>query len=207
MVEVLLVVLLVLGLLVVAALGSAAFLHWAIQRHNRVSPGTPTGAPLRWLCSPSTPARAHRRLRTAAATARSVPADPHGPSGSRAALAAELEARAVDLDRWVVWTSRAPARWRREHYRAIDAQLRQLEGLVMRLASLDERSPSATATTAQHTLDHVAERVAELEQAHAEIRAIEELALGTRPIPEPQRAPTPTEGRAARAIPPPSDVA
>lgn len=181
--EIVLIVLVVLSLLSLAAVGSVAFVVWLLHRHNRVSPRTPTGAPLVWLCSPSTPARAHRRLRTAAATARAVPATPDAPSHSRSALAAELEAEAITLDRWVVWTSRAPHRWRRDHYRAIQAQIRQLEGLVMRLSSLEGDAPPATAESAQRHLDEVAERVAQLEQAHAEIRALERLTLGTAPLP------------------------
>jgi hypothetical protein len=181
-VEILLIVLTVLGLMVLTAVGSVAVLVWMLKRHNRVSPQTPTGAPLVWLCSPSTPARTHRRLRTVAATTRTVPRSPDAPTHSRSALAAELEQQAVALDQWVVWTAHAPQRWRRDHYRAIQAQVRQLEMLAMRLSSLENDRPYGSDAN-RPSLDQLAEQVDQHEQAHAEIRALERLTLGTAPLP------------------------
>jgi len=199
--EILLVLLAIMVVMLAATMGSIAFGVWALRRHNRVSPSVPTTAPLVWLCSPSRPARTHRRLRTSAASARRVPRQPDAPDHSRSALSTDLERQAVDLDEWVLWTSRAPSRWRRDHYRAIDEQVRLLEGLTMRLSDLGRVSdhPPATAqacaTDHRRNLGEAAERLAQLEQAHAEVEALERLTLGTAPLAPP--ATTPARSRSA----------
>lgn len=198
--DILLVLLAIMALLTLAAVGSIALLHWGLRRRNRVSPSTPTGAPITWLVSPTRPARAHRRLRIAAAAARSIPRQPDAPTLSRAALSRDLERQAVALDGWVVWTAGAPSRWRRDHYRAIDVQLRQLESLVMRLAAIEDVAPRAEVDDTARALDEAAERVDQLEQAHAEVLALERLTTGEDiPVPglpypgvtDPARRPSP----------------
>jgi hypothetical protein len=199
--EILLVLFTVMALAMLAAVGSIALLHWSLRRHNRVSPATPTRAPVVWLVSPTRPARAHRRLRTAATAARSIPHRPDAPTRSRATLSRDLERQAVALDEWVVWTAGAPSRWRRDHYRAIDVQLRQLESLVMRLAAIEDTEPRVRVDDTARALDDAAELVEQLEQAHAEVLALERLATGD-DIPVPG-LPYPGVRAEARTHPPP----
>ena len=80
-------------LLVAAAVGLAM---WQLHRRNRVSPRTPTAAPITWLASPQRASRLHRRLRAAVATARFRP--PGSPK--RHQPAADLGDLVDDLDRY-----------------------------------------------------------------------------------------------------------
>jgi hypothetical protein len=170
--------LIVLMVLALTTIGSVVGLHWYLSHRNRVTPRVPSPAPLTWLWSPSTPARTHRRLRTAAATARSVPRDPEAPSLSAAALSVDLEQHAVALDEWVVWTARAPRRWRRDHYRAIRSQVYDLETLSVRLTMVSSALPRFPADDRTPPLAAAREQVEQLEQAHAELRALERLTVG-----------------------------
>jgi hypothetical protein len=184
--------LIVLVVLAVTTVGSLLGLHWYLGRRNRVAPTVASPAPLTWLWSPSTPARTHRRLRAAATTARSVPRDPDAPSLSAAALSVDLEQHAVALDEWVVWTARAPRRWRREHYRAIRSQVYDLETLSVRLTLVSSALPRFPDDDRTQPLVAAREQVEQLEQAHAEIQALERLTLGhelpTTPTPSTSRS-------------------
>ena len=49
-----------------ALMTTVGLIRWRLRRRNRVDPAQPSAAPLRWLASPTEPARLHRRLRTIA---------------------------------------------------------------------------------------------------------------------------------------------
>lgn len=180
MVIVLLAFLITWVLLMVVAIG---VFWWQLDRRNRVSVHHPTTAPLTWLGWPTKAARMHRRLRNAVA-----PIDPPAPKGRRRsrrppqgsadALRRELVLQAVELDRHVVFASRQPRYLRAQMLHALDAQIREIEQLSLRVGAL-VRAPGAPASgwdlkpTPQQALADIAERVAHLEHAHAELAHIE----------------------------------
>jgi hypothetical protein len=179
MVIVLLAFLVTWFVLMVVAIG---VFWWHLDRRNRVSVHHPTTAPLTWLGWPTKPARMHRRLRNAVA-----PIDPPAPKrrrrsrplrGSADALRRELVLQAVELDRHVVLASRQPRYLRAQMLEALDAQIREVEHLSLRIGALVQ-APGAPASgwdsgpTPQQALADIAERVAHLEHAHAELAHIE----------------------------------
>jgi hypothetical protein len=116
-----------------AAFGICGFLttvgimRWRLSRRNRVDPMQPSPAPVRWLASPSEPARLHRRLQT---VARVSVADPEIDDHSTG----EILAVATRLDRRAVIAAVAPSRERRLELSVIRTEVVQLEGLTRRLA-------------------------------------------------------------------------
>jgi hypothetical protein len=170
---------------------------WHLGRKNRVSPTSKTMAPLTWLASPSRAARLHRRLKVAVLTVRSIPRRPGDEqiSVSRAAACVDLERHAVSLDEWLWWTKRAPARVRRQHYDAIEAQVYEVESLAVRLSHL---TPAAAgphhATTAADLLADIARQIDILEDAHREVVEAE-AHNGTRVMREIEQAPVTDDPR------------
>jgi hypothetical protein len=60
------------GVVTLALFGSLGIaMLWRLRRRNRLHPKVATMAPLIWLAHPGAPARMHRRLRAAIATASS----------------------------------------------------------------------------------------------------------------------------------------
>src|SRR3954465_12263710 len=89
---------------------------WRLRRRNRLHPRWPTSAPLSWLLHPGAPARLHRRLRHAVATAhyRSRGLGRHKVPGSRVGdLISELLHEAAAVDEQLVLAGRAPRPIRR----------------------------------------------------------------------------------------------
>ena len=151
--------------------GAVAYTRWRLRKQLRVRPSTPSPAPTSWLVSTSEPARLHRRLRRAAATARLA-----GERGDATIteLATEIGDHAVALEAHLVMLSRM---WRRERSarRQIVEQVTQLEQLTVRLtASAAEVSrPRALGAGAPDALAELTERIDALDAARAELLAVE----------------------------------
>lgn len=101
--------------------------RWRLGRRNRVDPAQASPAPLRWLASPTEPARVHRRLRT---ISRISVADPE----IDATATAEILAVATRLDRRTVIAASCPAPDRRRHLRALRIEVAELDAVTRRLA-------------------------------------------------------------------------
>ena len=149
------VALLSIGLVVgVTVVAPVMLVRWRLRRRNRVHPKVASPAPLRWLVTPSTPARLHRRLQTTVRVA-SVHTGRELPSA--------VAEHAVELDRRVVLAARQPYTSRSAALRSLRAEADELDRLVLAI-----RRP----------LDLQAggdpyERLATLAEAHAELDAID----------------------------------
>lgn len=110
-----------------ALMTAVGLLRWRLGRRNRVDPTQRSAAPLRWLASPTEPARLHRRLRTVAHVGIvNTEIDAHATS--------EIVTVASRLDHRIVLTAAGPARQRRAHLRRIGAEVGELERVTDRLA-------------------------------------------------------------------------
>lgn len=106
---------------------TAGLVRWRLRRRNRVDPAQPSPAPLRWLASPTEPARLHRRLRTVAHVGIvNAEIDEHAT--------AEILVVATRLDNRAVLAACGPSRDRRNELHRLRAQVRELEQLTGRLA-------------------------------------------------------------------------
>jgi hypothetical protein len=149
---------------------------WRLRRRNRLHPTWPTAAPLHWLIHPGAPARLHRRLRAAVATAH-YRAPGRGrrrvPHSSVDELVAELLHEAAAVDEQLVLAGRAPAAVRRRILAVTVPQVTQLEAIAGRLAvlvSATARPGGVPAATAIRTLE---DRLDALEVSRQEIADLE----------------------------------
>ena len=162
------VLLVLLGLFlawVLVSVLAVVFVVRRLRRRNRISPAVPCDAPARWLCTPSRPAMLHRRLRRSVYAVRQV----RGPA---AELAADLEAHAVAVDRHLVLAARAPVAPRQRLLREVAGQVRDIEALTERVLA----AAAAPLQPGPERLALLAERLDALEEAQAEIAALEEAA-------------------------------
>jgi hypothetical protein len=131
-----------------AIVGLATGLAFRRAHHaNRVAPGAPSDAPLRWLVSPSRPAQLHRRLRRAtrmviAATQPLTPSSRRLRSrrsrdtGVLDGAGRELIRRALAFDARLVACDRGGALWRRRQLPDLARDISTFERSAARLASL-----------------------------------------------------------------------
>jgi hypothetical protein len=151
-------------------------LLWRLRRRNRLHPRWPTMAPLSWLVHPGRPARLHRRLRHAVATAhyRAPGRGRHKVPGSSVdELIQELLHEATALDEQLVLAGRAPRPVRRRLLAVAAPQVDKLEMLAARLAvlvSASARPGGAPAATMILTLE---DRLDALEVSRQEIADLE----------------------------------
>jgi hypothetical protein len=151
--------------------GTMAFGWRRVRRTLRVAPDTRSLAPTSWLMGMNERARLHRRLRAATATARSAAAlggEHLGP------VVADIERQAVALERALValpgrgWAIR-PAR------AALAGEVTKLEGIARQLTTIAASRPSSPAVAPRTPLETLQERVDALNQAHAELNALDRL--------------------------------
>ncbi len=160
--------------LLLIAVGVAVFARH-VDRRNRVHPEVPSPAPTWWLVSPGHPATMHRRLRDAV-TRVDVAALRRPPSGPAEDLGDELRLQAAELDRHVVHATSLRRPQRRAALRAIDQQIVQLDVLSRRLVALtlaEDPAHRLTNPTPQEALADIGQRLDMIEEAQAEIAAIE----------------------------------
>lgn len=151
-------------------------LLWRLRRRNRLHPRWPTSAPLSWLVHPCAPARLHRRLRHAVATAhyRAPGRGRHRvPGSSVEELITELLHEAAAVDEQLVLAGRAPRPVRRRLLAVAEPQVAKLELIAARLAvlvSASARPGGAPAATMILTLE---DRLDALEVSRQEIADLE----------------------------------
>ena len=155
----------------VCVLGALTYARWRLRKQLRVRPSTRSAAPTSWLVSTSEPARLHRRLRKAAATARLA-----GARGGAtiATLAEEIEDHAVALESHLVMLSRM---WRRERQarKQLSVQVTQLEQLAIRLSTsaVEVTRSRALGAGSPNALAELTERIEALDAAREELAVLE----------------------------------
>ncbi|MEA3019591.1 MAG: hypothetical protein QOI47_1115 [Actinomycetota bacterium] len=149
---------------------------WRLRRRNRVHPQWPTMAPLSWLVHPGTPARLHRRLRHAVATAqyRSPGKGRHRVPGSSVdELIAELLHEAAGVDEQLVLADRAPRAIRKRILGVTIPQVAKLEAIAARLAILVSASARPGGVPAANALLALEDRLDAIEVSRQEIADLE----------------------------------
>ena len=178
-VKILIVVTLVyLGFVGLAA-ASVATILWSLRRRNRVSATIRTPAPVSWLISPRSPARMHRRLRSALFSARAA----YAPAVGRAHpqlpdLALSLEREAVLTDERLVAASATPRPHRRQTLRPLQAQVAEIERLAQQIAHTARRAGPNAIPQAADGLRDVADQLQALHAAQAEVDQIDRIVQG-----------------------------
>jgi hypothetical protein len=156
---------------IVCFMAAVTYARWRLRKQLRVRPSTRSAAPTSWLVSTSEPARLHRRLRKAAATARLAGAR---GGASIVALADEIEDHAVALESHLVMLSKL---WRRERQakKQLVAQVAQLEQLAIRLSTsaVDVTRPRALGAGSPDALAELTERIEALDAAREELAVLE----------------------------------
>ncbi len=172
----------------------------SFKKANRVAPQVPTQVPNLWRYSIGVGARLHRRLQRIAALARSARAAGGAGGVGIGDLAADVERQACALDDQIALGRHLPTNQRIRRYFELERSVTELEQLAMRITIL----AGQVASGVEERAVPLAERVRHLEEAVAEVRAIEAEALGearalsqgawlaparpaTQPTPEPVR--------------------
>jgi len=194
-------------------------LRWRLRKANRVSPAVKTPAPIVWLWSPTSPARLHRRLRSATSEIHLAPSRTgrDAPSLSVDDLRRQLECQAVELDHHLVAAARHPRRQRRALVAQLDTQIVQVERLSIRLSRLSRPSGSPTSgwddqagtpevldriSTQLDLLDQAQQELADIERAAGLVDMDEVFSLVQTPVAEQLPAPPPDRAMASRPGPP-----
>jgi hypothetical protein len=171
---------LVVTFAVTASLGMVVL--WRLRRRNRLHPKWPTSAPLLWLVHPGAPARLHRRLRAAVATAH-YRAPGRGrrkvPHSSVDELVGELLHEAAAIDQQLVLAGRAPRQVRNRLLAVTAPQVAQLEAIAGRLAVLVSASARPGGTPAATAIQALEDRLDALEVSRQEIADLEAMLLST----------------------------
>ena len=149
---------------------------WRLRRRNRLHPRWPTMAPMTWLVHPGLPARLHRRLRAAVATAhyRAPGRGRHKvPSSSVDELVLELLHEAAALDEQIVLAGRAPRSIRRQLLGVTEPQVTKLEAIAGRLAVLVSASARPGGAPAASAIQGLEDRLDAIEVSRQEIADLE----------------------------------
>ncbi len=187
--QVLLIIAAVLGAALVLAASSVAVAWALLRRRLRIAPGVRSSAPSRWMASPERAARLHRRLRAATAQARLAAAR---PGGELAALADELAAEAVAVERELVIAARVHRSARRH---ALAAPTRAVTDVERTAAAI-----AAAAAAAERTVGASVPRSDPMstirDRAESVRRAVLDVAAAERGMPfdptvQPPRTPSP----------------
>lgn len=172
----------VLIALISVVLAVIGMVRYRIVRRHRVSPGTPTAAPLTWLASPQAAARLHRRLSRALGVARDAVerttpkrrlARKPAPS-ALAPLVTNLEREALAIDEHLTLVQRLATQERRRLLVHLDGQVREVEGLAGRIAMLGARAAEpAQRIDDPPALRELAVQVEQLEAGRLETEALQ----------------------------------
>jgi hypothetical protein len=158
------------------AASAGLVLLWRLRRRNRLHPRWPTMAPLTWLVHPGRPARLHRRLRHAVATAH-YRAPGRGrrkvPNSSVDELVQTLLQEAAAVDEQLALAGRAPRTVRRQLLAVTAPQVAKLEAIAGRLAVLVSASARPGGTPAAHAILALEDRLDALEVSRQEIADLE----------------------------------
>ncbi len=146
----------------------------SMKRANRVAPNVPTQVPNLWRWSVGVGARLHRRLQRIAGLARSARAAAGAGGVGIGDLAADIERQACALDDQIALGRYLSTSQRIRRYFELERSVAELEQLAMRITILAGQVASGVDERAVP----LAERVRHLEEAVAEVQAIEAEALG-----------------------------
>jgi hypothetical protein len=173
----------VLLILFLAAAGSMVLfcsfgiaLLWRLRRRNRLHRSWPTSAPVTWLVHPGRPARLHRRLRAAVATASYRPPGKGRhkvPQSSVDELVTALLHEAVAVDEQLVLAGQAPASVRRRLVATSAPQVAKLEAVAGRLAVLVSASARPGGVPAAEAIQALEDRLDIIEVSRQEIADLE----------------------------------
>jgi hypothetical protein len=176
----------------------------SMKKANRVSPEVPSQVPNLWRWSMGYGARLHRRLQRIANLARSARAAAGAGGVGIGDLAADVERQACAIDDQIALARHLSTSQRIRRFFDLERSIAELEQLAMRVTILAGQVSSGVDERAVP----LADRVRHLEEAVAEVHAIEAEALGearalgqgawlpparpvTSPTPEPVRRPRP----------------
>jgi hypothetical protein len=165
----LLVVLPLAVIVTLVLLGSRSF-----KRANRVAPNVPSQVPGLWRWSIGYGPRLHRRLQRVAGLARSARAAAGAGGVGVGDLAADVERQACALDDQIALCIHLPSSQRIRRYFELERSVAELEQLALRITIL----AGQVASGVEERAVPLADRVRHLEEAVAEVRAIEAEALG-----------------------------
>jgi len=146
----------------------------SFKKANRVAPQVPTQVPNLWRYSVGVGARLHRRLQRIAALARSARAAGGAGGVGIGDLAADVERQACALDDQIALGRHLSTNQRIRRYFELERSVTELEQLAMRITIL----AGQVASGVEERAVPLADRVRHLEEAVAEVRAIEAEALG-----------------------------
>src|SRR6266498_4731849 len=166
-----LVVLLVLFGMVGLGLVATAWLAWRwLRRRNEISVAHPTRPPLRWLISPESCARLHRRLVNAVDVVRQSTRTTRRRrnKGPFASLAADIETQAIALDHDLMIAVHLRGQSGTVMRRQITSGVEMIERIAHRLASVSASSTIADAETTTEGLHRITEYLDTLDAARAE---------------------------------------
>ena len=158
------------------ASSAGLLLLWQLRRRNRLHPKWPTMAPLSWLVHPGRPARLHRRLRHAVATAQyRTPGRGRNkvPNSSVDELTQELLREAAAVDEQLALAGRAPRHIRQQLLAVVAPQVGKLEAIAGRLAVLVSGSARPGGVPAAHAILTLEDRLDALEVSRQEIADLE----------------------------------
>ena len=143
-----------------------------LRRRNRVSPRVRSRAPLAWMASPGRAAVAHRRLRRAVRGVHAAAALDGGPHGELAVCIADMERQAAAIDDHLVLAARCSPVVRRNLVRGLEGQVREIEAVSGRIATLlvGGRRPIEGGAD---TVRRISERLDALDAANAELASLE----------------------------------
>ena len=144
------------------------------KRANRVAPEVPSQVPNLWRWSMGYGARLHRRLQRVAGLARSARAAAGAGGVGIGDLAVDVERQACALDDQIALGRHLPTSQRIRRFFELERAIAELEQLAMRITILAGQVTSGVDERAVP----LADRVRHLEEAVAEVRAIEAEALG-----------------------------
>ena len=170
----------------------------SVKRANRVAPNVPTQVPNLWRWSMGYGARLHRRLQRVAQLTRSARAAAGAGGVGVGDLAADIERQACAIDDQIALGRHLATGQRIRRFFELERAVAELEQLATRVTILAGQVNSGFGDQAVP----LADRIRHLEEAVAEVHAIEAEALGearalgqgawlppARPVQEPQPAP------------------
>ena len=169
--------LLAVGMVTLLLVG-ALWMGWRrLRRRNEVCAASPTRPPLRWLVSPGSCARLHRRLRDSMLLLRqAVPARRgrrRGYVSPLAGVADELELHAVALDCELRVLTHLRGSARAEGQRAVLARVEALERNAQRLAAEGRGSRSGDAGSTDEALRRISDYLDARDAAWEDLARIE----------------------------------
>jgi hypothetical protein len=173
--EVLIVLLLLFGSVGLGVVATA-WLAWRwLRRRNEISVDHPTRPPLRWLISPESCARLHRRLAKAVGVVRLTMRTTRRRrnKGPFASLAADIETQALALDHDLMIAVHLRGQSGMVMRRQVTSGVEMIERIAHRLASVSASSAIADAEPTAEALHRITEYLDTLDAARAEIARIE----------------------------------